>query len=146
MKELVHNINLDIKSLLNNSSFNICSTAFCSWGIQSVLKKVYTEKKVAGRYIFGLILLVFTVLITTLLSIGFSLSLGDNIKLLSLRGTIGMIATYIVAMSLVYPLYFKSGFKKQHLPILDYFNLRNNCQFESENTYFKEYNQLLKGS
>lgn len=75
----------------------------------------FNNKRVISRYLFALILLVFTIILTAILSVLFVLITGDSYYiLLTLQEAIVMTGTFILIISLLFPIYFKNGFVKSN--------------------------------
>lgn len=139
MKDIIDNIRLDIKSLLNKRmlflfigllllyiffdmgmAFFILPLVFATQPFaqeeyNGIIKHEYNTKRVVSRYIFSLLLLIIIILITLALSVFFTFSLGENINILTLRGNIGMSITYVISIAILYPIYFKKGFRKSNI-------------------------------
>lgn len=139
MNQIIENIKLDLSSLLNKRMlilfavllllyifFNMgmaffivplifAVQPFAAEELNHALLKKYNDKKVVSRYIFSFILLIATIIMTVILSLLFTLFLKDNITLVSFKGMIGMTAIYAVVISILYPLYFKSTFRKGNI-------------------------------
>ena len=108
--------------LTANSAILIFSIVYSSYpfligeeaGIDSLYRifGIRSEKVVIGRYVFALVLFIFALLISIVFSTIFSFFVETADIREFLATSLAYLLVYLIFISLKYPLYFKSGYKK----------------------------------